>query len=476
MTTTSTGTVQRESAPLAAAATAQPPAFFFGDPDDALALSATSTPALPGTTARQDARVSALRQEADTDKAYTDKAVNAPLLDASDPVAHPSLIALRANARAPSDTRATQVSVSAGDTLSGILHHHGVKADQMSRLLSDQVVKDHLSTLRIGQQLTITRHEDGRFHALNARIGNDRRISIRQSADGLAVAAIDLPVEKERVVSSGTIEQSLYLAAAKANLKQSTIMELADIFQWELDFARDIRAGDRFSVVYDRLYREGRYIGDGDILAAEFLRGGKRHQAIRFTTDDGKANYYSPDGQSKRRTFSRHPVDVVRVTSRFDPQRMHPVLHQIRAHRGVDYGAPHGSPIRATADGVIRHSGAKGAYGNTVVIRHGQDVETLYAHMSKIAPAAARGARVEQGDIIGYVGRTGRVTGTHLHYEFRQAGKHVDPLKVELPAAEPLPAPYRDELRTISDQMIAQMESVLPQAADNATQVASAQD
>jgi len=250
------------------------------------------------------------------------------------------------------------------------------------------VVKKHLSNLNIGQELFITQLPNGDFHSLSTKVGKNKRITVRRSANDFAVASIDLPVEKERVVTSGTIEQSLYLAAEQANLKQSTIMELARIFQWELDFARDIRKGDHFSIVYDRLYREGRYIGDGDILAAEFVRGGRTHRAIRFTNNEGETDYYSPDGQSKRRTFLRHPVDVVRITSKFDPNRLHPVLHQIRAHRGVDYGSPHGSPIYATADGVVKFSGSKSAYGKTVVLQHGDTISTLYAHMSLSAAQA----------------------------------------------------------------------------------------
>lgn len=310
----------------------------------------------------------------------------------------------------------------------------------------------------------MVQHENGDFHSLSARVGNDRRITIRRSDNDFAVASIDLPVEKERVVTSGTIEQSLYVAAELADLKQSTIMELSDIFQWELDFARDIRKGDQFSLVYDRLYREGKYIGDGDILAAEFVRGGKHYQAIRYTDPDGNTGYYAPDGQSKRRTFLRHPVDVVRITSRFDPKRVHPVLHQIRAHKGVDYGSPTGTPIRATANGVVRFAGSKSAYGKTVILNHGTDIRTLYAHMSRISDKVASGKRVKQGDVIGYVGKTGRVTGAHLHYEFQKNGVHVDPLKVKLPAAEPLKAELRDELRELSEDLLAQMRSVLPTA------------
>lgn len=376
-------------------------------------------------------------------------------------VSHPSLEAQRTRAEAPDNALKTVVAVAPGNTLSGILNEHGVTMEQMPRLLTDEIVVEHLTNLTIGQELEILQLDDGSFHSLSTRVGNDRRITVSHSANGFAVASIDLPVEKERVVTSGTIEQSLYLAAAEADLKQSTIMELADIFQWELDFARDIRKGDQFSLVYDRLYRDGRYIGDGDILAAEFKRGGRIHRAVRFTTDDGVTSYYSPDGQSKRRTFMRHPVDVVRITSRFNPNRLHPVLHQIRAHRGVDYGSPYGSPIYATADGKVSFSGSKNAYGKTVILQHGSKFSTLYAHMSKISGKSVTGAKVKQGDVIGYVGNSGRVTGTHLHYEFRVNNEQIDPLKVELPAAQPLDSRYMADLKSLSEEMTAQMHSVL---------------
>lgn len=345
------------------------------------------------------------------------------------------------------------ITVASGDTLSGILNQNGLKVDQMHQLLSNDLVKEYLSNIDIGQQLTLTRAENGDFETLTLRVGNDTRINIDRTPSGFDVVAVDLPIESRRVVSSGRIDQSLYLAAEQANLKQSTIMELANVFQWELDFARDIRKGDQFSLVYDRLYREGKYIGDGDILAAEFIRGGKSYKAIRFTTSDGSNGYYAPDGQSMRRTFMRHPVDVVRITSKFNPNRLHPVLHQIRAHRGVDYGSPHGSPIYATADGTVSFSGSKNAYGNTVILKHGEKFSTLYAHMSRISDKSIHGKRVKQGDVIGYVGKTGRVTGTHLHYEFRVNGKQIDPLKLELPAAKPLDEKYRAELTRKADEM-----------------------
>ena len=445
------------------------PTFFFDDATDALAERAAARLAAASATfvSGPPATVPPSSTRSVTGAAARGTTASDPAADPLDldlALDTPALAALRERAAAPAGATEIDVVVGAGDTLSGILNEHGVRIEQMPSLLSDEVVVRHLSRLRIGQRFTISLTADGDFHALTARVGQDTRITVRRADDGFAIAAIDLPIEKERVVTSGTIEQSLYLAAEQANLKQSTIMALADIFQWELDFARDIRKGDQFAIVYDRLYREGRYIGDGDILAAEFERGGRTHRAIRFVGDDGSAGYYSPDGTSKRRTFTRHPVDVVRVTSKFDPNRLHPVLHQIRAHRGVDYGAPHGSPIRATADGIVRFSGTRSSYGKTVILQHGKRVKTLYAHMSRISDKSGVGRRVRQGDVIGYVGNTGRVTGTHLHYEFRVDDKHVDPLTVELPAAAPIAPEHRDALRALSDELVAQMHSVLPGA------------
>jgi len=463
------------------------PAFYFGDATDALAERDAERPGPPASPVAMAVALSAPRTtvaaamlDATDLPAGTEPGTEttAPALEPTVSVSPttvntvasgdelPALLALRTRDAAPIGAIEKEVTVGEGDTLSGILNEHGVSIDQMPSVLQDDVVDAHLSTLKVGQRFHVVQFPDGRFHSLSAKLGHDTRVTIGRATDGFAVAAVNLPVEKERVVTSGTIDQSLYLAAEAAELKQSTIMNLADIFQWELDFARDIRKGDHFAVVYDRLYREGRYIGDGDILAAEFERGGRTHRAIRFTDETGKSGYYDPDGTSKRRTFLRHPVDVVRITSGFDPNRLHPVLHQIRAHRGVDYGAPHGSPVRATADGIVRFSGHKSAYGQTVLLQHGKTIKTLYAHLSRISDKSVAGARVRQGEVIGYVGNTGRVTGTHLHYEFRVNDTHVDPLAVEFPAAAPLPERERDALKAVSAELIAQMRRAPSPAPD----------
>lgn len=356
-----------------------------------------------------------------------------------------------------------RVTVSSGDTLSGILNENGLSLEQIRTLLENDTVKDDLSNIAVNQVFSIARDIQGNFKSLTTRISEDHRVNITRTDSGFDIESVALPIQTKRVVTSGSIDQSLFLAAEQAEIQQSTIMELANVFQWDLDFERDIQKGDRFSLIYDKQFREGEYIGDGDILAAEFVRGQKSHIAIRVDEDNETAGYYSPDGSSKRRTFMRHPVDIVRITSKFNPNRLHPVLHQIRAHRGVDYGSPYGSPIYATADGRVVHADKKGAYGNTVILKHGEKFSTLYAHMSRISDKSKVGTRVNQGDVIGYVGNTGRVTGTHLHYEFRVNGEQIDPLEIELPAAQPLAQKYMPQLRQrameLSELMSASLES-----------------
>ncbi len=352
------------------------------------------------------------------------------------------------------------VEVQPGDSFSKILNDNGVSRADLPSLEDHALVQRHLTKLKVGQKMDFTFDWQGEFKSLNVKVSRDTRVLLSKDATGYTLEKVHLALEYERVVTSGTIDQSLYLAAEKANLNQTTIMKLAEIFQWELDFSSDIRKGDHFSIVYDRLYRDGKYIGDGEILAAEFVRGDRVHRAIRFTNDDDVTAYYSPDGKAKGRSFNRHPVEIVRITSKFDPNRMHPVLHTIRAHKGVDYGAPHGSPIKAVADGRISFAGNRNAYGKTVIIKHDSKRTTLYAHMSRIDKVSKVGSKIKRGDVIGYVGKTGRVTGTHLHYELRINGKHVDPLKVELPSPPPLAAKDLPKLKAVSNELIAQMRSV----------------
>ena len=195
-------------------------------------------------------------------------------------------------------------------------------------------------------------------------------------------------------------------------------------------------------------------------MAAEFTNQAKTFQAVRYTNPAGETEYFSPDGRNMKKTFLRTPVNFTRISSRFNPRRKHPILHTIRAHKGVDYAAPTGTPIKAAGNGKIVHRGTKGGYGKTVIIQHGNKYSTLYAHMNNYRKGQRVGSAVKQGDVIGYVGRTGSATGPHLHYEFHVYGKHKNPLKVTLPKADPLPSHLIDDFRAKSDSYLSWLSSL----------------
>ena len=238
--------------------------------------------------------------------------------------------------------------------------------------------------------------------------------------------------------AEGAIETNFFESAAATGLSDKQIMELADLFAWDVDFARDIRQGDRFALLYESLHRGDEQVGTGRILAAEFVNNGDTHRTVYFEHED-RGGYYDPEGHPIRKTFLRSPVNFTRISSGFSLKRWHPKLHRFRAHKGVDYAAPIGTPIQAAGDGKIKFAGKKGGYGRVVIIQHGQRYSTLYAHLHRIKGGIKPGARVKQGQTIGTVGRSGLVTGPHLHYEFRVDGAHRNPLKVKLPGAPGLP-------------------------------------
>jgi len=240
------------------------------------------------------------------------------------------------------------------------------------------------------------------------------------------------------------------------------IMQLANLFAWDIDFALNLRAGDQFSVIYQEHYINGKFFKTGDILTAEFINQGRSIKTIRYQYPTGKISYYSPKGNSIRKAFLRTPIDFARISSHFNLKRKHPVLNRIRAHKGVDYAANTGTPIKASGDGKIIFRGRKGGYGNVVILKHGQRYSTLYAHMSKFKRGQRVGSRVHQGDFIGYVGKTGLASGPHLHYEFRVNGVHRNPLTVKLPNATPIERKYKADFLQKSKLLLAQLEAIKP--------------
>ncbi|MGY0218344.1 OapA family protein [Endozoicomonadaceae bacterium StTr2] len=330
------------------------------------------------------------------------------------------------------------VAIKSGDNLSDLFQSQGVSATYAHKIARSSSLGKALNWIKPGQSLSFGIDAKGQLaelkHIRNKletahfiyKGGQYHGQMITRTPDIVAVGA------------AGKITDALYLAGQKAGIPHRITMHLADIFAWDIDFALDIREGDTFRVLYEEHRLDGERIGFGDILAAEFINQGERYQAIRYTDSRGKTAYYAPDGKSLRKAFLRTPVEFARISSHFNLKRRHPVLNRIRAHKGVDYAAPHGTAIKSVGDGKVTFSGKKGGYGNVVIIQHGQRYQTLYAHMSGFARGVKVGREVLQGQVIGYVGMTGLATGPHLHYEFRINGNHVNPVTVKFPNAAPI--------------------------------------
>jgi murein DD-endopeptidase MepM/ murein hydrolase activator NlpD len=255
---------------------------------------------------------------------------------------------------------------------------------------------------------------------------------------------LENPLEVHTRTASATINSSLFQAANEAGLTDRVAFDLAEIFQYDIDFVLDIQSGDRFTVVYEEVFQDGAPLRIGNILAAKFVNEGREYRAVRYVDSQGRGQYYSPDGKSLRKAFIRAPVQFSHVASRFNLARKHPILNRIRAHKGVDYAAPTGTPVRAAGDGRVKFVGRQGGYGNVVELEHGSGVVTVYGHLSRFASSLRRGQKVQMAQVIGYVGMTGLATGPHLHYEYRVRGMHKNPQTVPLPDAEPVAASERE--------------------------------
>jgi len=259
--------------------------------------------------------------------------------------------------------------------------------------------------------------------------------------------------------AQGTIDSSLFEAGISSGMSNNIIMQLATIFGWDVDFALDIRQGDNFSLIYQEKYLDGKKVGDGDILVARFENQGKAYTAVRFDDAKGYSQYFTPAGLSMRKAFLRTPVDFTRISSKFDLSRKHPILHRIRAHKGVDYAARRGTPIRAAGDGKVIFAGRKGGYGKVLILQHGTSYTTLYAHLQSFGRGVRVGKRVKQGQTVAYVGSSGLASGPHLHYEFRVNGVHRDPLRVRLPHAKPIDPTQKESFLHYAQIMVMRLES-----------------
>nr|VFJ60880.1 MAG: Murein DD-endopeptidase MepM and murein hydrolase activator NlpD, contain LysM domain [Candidatus Kentron sp. FM]VFJ62463.1 MAG: Murein DD-endopeptidase MepM and murein hydrolase activator NlpD, contain LysM domain [Candidatus Kentron sp. FM]VFK14224.1 MAG: Murein DD-endopeptidase MepM and murein hydrolase activator NlpD, contain LysM domain [Candidatus Kentron sp. FM] len=346
-----------------------------------------------------------------------------------------------------------------GDSLSVIFQRLQLPQSVLHNVLDAGDDAKQLKHLRPGQMLEFEITEDQTVEKVRHRLSDVTVLEVALDEDSQSYRARVITEDLERRIefATGTINRALFLSGQRAGLSDKVIMQLVGIFAWDVDFALDVRSGDRFALIYEQFYKEGEKIKDGNILAAEFVNRERVFRAVQYENDKGETSYYTPDGHNMRKRFLRTPVAFTRISSRFQLRRWHPVLHKFRAHRGVDYAAPRGTPVKVTASGKITFVGRKGGLGKAIFVRHGKKYTTVYGHLNKYAKGIKRGRSVRQGQLIGYVGSTGLATGPHLHYEFRVNGVHKDPLTVELPKAESIDGRYRFDFKRKTEKLITQL-------------------
>ena len=342
-----------------------------------------------------------------------------------------------------------------GDTLGAILGRLGVDDADVQALLRSPAARP-FRFLRPGITVQARVTDAGSLQSLWFLSGRDTLVSIDRLADTFTASERSAPLTRQVLMKSGEIRSSLFAATDAAGLSDSIATQLADIFAGDVDFHRDLRRGDRFTVVYEMFFHNGRAVKSGRVLGAEFVNGKRAFRAVYFEGAEGKG-YYTPEGKNLRKAFLRSPLEFSRVSSGFG-MRQHPIMQSWRAHKGVDYAAPSGTRVRATSDAVVDFAGRQGGYGNMLVLRHHGGITTVYAHLQGFAPGVKKGARVSQGEVVGYVGQTGWATGPHLHYEFRVNNEHRNPLTIAFPAAQPVPAAELAAFRGATGPLAARLD------------------
>lgn len=381
-----------------------------------------------------------------------------PAVNVTEPEVQASLPEADAKTAEPTKALSKKIVVANGDTLSTVFAKVGLPQSVVHDVLASGKEAKQLSRLKVGQRLEFRLDEQGNLTQLRSPLNKLESVQLERTGNGYVFKKQMLKPDVSTAYAYGRIDSSLFLAAKRAGLSHNLTMDLANVFGYDIDFAMDIRKGDSFEVIYEQKTIAGEKVGTGNILAARFTNRGKSYTAVRYTNKQGNSSYYTADGQSMRKAFIRTPVDFARISSRFSNGRKHPILNKIRAHKGVDYAAARGTPIKSAGDGKVLLAGRKGGYGNTVVIQHGNRYRTLYAHMQGFAKGVRSGSSVKQGQIIGYIGTTGLSTGPHLHYEFQVDGVHVDPLGLKLPMADPIAKNEKQRFLQLSAPLMARMD------------------
>lgn len=361
-------------------------------------------------------------------------------------------------------TEELEHTVQSGESLSSIFSDLNLSREDLHKIVHANATGKQFADVAPGNDVVATLNADGELERLTyAKTPFETLIATRHD-DEFDVELLSKKVDYQLASAKATIHASLFEDGTRAGLPEKLILKLADIFAWDIDFALNLREGDQFTVVYEKLFVDGKEFDSGDILSVEFVNQGKVYTAVRFEDNQGNTGYYTPEGNSLRKAFLQTPMDFAKISSHFDLHRKHPILNTIRAHKGVDYSAATGTPIKSTGDGKIIFKGGKNGYGNVVEIEHGQKYSTLYAHLSGFKSGLKTGGSVKQGEVIGYVGSTGLATGPHLHYEFRINGEHVNPLTVKLPHSIPMDATVLAKFKAQTQPLLAQLKQAKGEA------------
>jgi len=357
----------------------------------------------------------------------------------------------------PSDFTAP---VKSGDNLAKIFDRHGFNPRDLHLVVHSGPHGRRLAAIRPGHEFDFAADEDGKLQHLTYRPDRLQSLEFRRIGDRFEATKTVREPDSERVYEAGRIQadQSLFTTCKDLGLSDAFAMEVAEVFQWDIDFVHDVRPGDEFHVLYVERRIDGEFIGYGEILAAEFVTRRRTHRAVRYLDPDGVASYYAPEGSTMRKRFVRTPLDA-RVSSPFNLNRVHPLWKRVMPHRGIDYAAPPGTPVKATGDGKVVTRSRTGPNGNYIVIQHGERYQTKYLHLARFARNLKEGQKVAQGQVIGYVGATGWATGPHLHYEFLVDGVHKNPSTVGLPEAEPIAATLREDFLATTTPLLADLQS-----------------
>jgi murein DD-endopeptidase MepM/ murein hydrolase activator NlpD len=350
-----------------------------------------------------------------------------------------------------------RIIVSKGDTLSTLFSKAGLSSNELHEAINSSKDAKRFTNLDIGQVLEFDLTASGQLKQLHSKLSDLESISLSKNAQGYAFKREIIKPDLRTTYTRGTINSSLSQSAQRAGLSHSLTMDMANVFGYDIDFSEDIRQGDEFELVYEQKVINDKVVGTGSILSARFTNRGKAFTAVRYTNKAGVSSYYTADGNSMRKAFIRSPVDFARISSGFSMGRMHPILNKIRAHKGIDYAAARGTPIKAAGDGKVMLAGRQGGYGNVVIIQHNNSYKTLYGHMQGFAKGVRTGTSVKQGQVIGYIGTTGLSTGPHLHYEFQVNGRHVNPLSIKTANADPIAKAEKQRFLQQSQPLVARM-------------------